>query len=310
MLKMDNLEEILRNNRPTASPSTLRTYRSILKTIAYRITHSLRWVETLPYFLTADFFRDNKEHILRYVNNSNLNTRKTQLCALYILTGDEDYHKSMMTDIKASNDEVERQEMNEKQQHNWISWEDVKSIYQANEDLVLPEMFSDGRGIRDKMMFQQLIIMALTTGVFIPPRRLMDWAEFKLRNINPETDNYISHRREGSVFVFNTYKTVKKYGRQEIAIPEKLHMMLRRWEEINHCDYLLVNTLGGKLGVSGLNQQIEKSFKLPTGGKKIGVNMLRHIYVSEKFADELKDRKKVANMMAHRLETQAEYIKH
>ena len=291
---MDNLEEILRNNRPTASPSTLRTYRSILKTIA-------RNIGPLPAFLTADFFRDNKEDILEYVAKSNLNTRKTQLCALFILTGNQEYHKAMMEGIKEHNEETVKQEMSPKQEENWISWKEVQGIYQCYEDLVLPEMYVLTRGSVSYNVFQVLIILAVTTGVFIPPRRLMDWAEFKLRNIDLEKDNYISHRKDGSVFVFNTYKTAKKYGRQEIPIPAKLYKMLLRWEEINPHDYLLVNTLGGKLGVSGLNNEIAKAFKIPTG-RKIGVNMLRHIYISEvvhKETPRLLEIQRVAEAMGH-----------
>jgi len=43
--------------------------------------------------------------------------------------------------------------------------------------------------------------------------------------------------------------------------------------------------------------------------KKIGSSLLRHIYLTDKYGDKLKEQKKSAENMAHSLKTQKEYIK-
>jgi hypothetical protein len=103
------------------------------------------------------------------------------------------------------------------------------------------------------------------------------------------------------------------YGQQIIDAPYDLcyvmavyiHHHLNRWPAGEE-HKLLLNYNGNSINMTaGIGRILNKAL-----GDSVGATALRHIYVSEKFADELKDRKKVANMMAHRLETQAEYIKH
>ena len=67
--------------------------------------------------------------------------------------------------------------------------------------------------------------MCLYSNVFIPPRRLIDYTEFKMREINPDTDNYMNK----NTFIFNKYKTAKVYGKQTIDIPVQLRNILNKW---------------------------------------------------------------------------------
>jgi hypothetical protein len=56
--------------------------------------------------------------------------------------------------------------------------------------------------------------------------------------------------------------------------------------------------------INSITYIINKIFK-----KKIGSSMLRHIYLSGKYGDELKERQKDANMMSHSVEMATDYIK-
>ncbi len=60
----------------------------------------------------------------------------------------------------------------------------------------------------------EYFILALMSGVQIPPRRSLDYADMKIRNYNKNTDNYY----ENGKFTFNQYKTFKQYGRVTIDI--------------------------------------------------------------------------------------------
>ena len=71
----------------------------------------------------------------------------------------------------------------------------------------------------------------------IPPRRAMDYIEFKINNNDKNKDNFI----KGNSLVFNTYKTSKAKGQQTIKIPKELKSILTKYIKIidNKSDYLL-----------------------------------------------------------------------
>ena len=50
---------------------------------------------------------------------------------------------------------------------------------------------------------QNYVLLSLLSGVFIPPRRSLDYCEFKIRNINKMNDNYM----DANKLVFDIYKT-------------------------------------------------------------------------------------------------------
>jgi hypothetical protein len=282
----DNIAEIILNRRPTISQGSLRTYRSILLSIAKKIGD-------IPPLLSADYYRENVDKILELISNNPLNTRKTQLSALYVLTEYEPYHKAMMEDISTSRDVVESQQMSKREEENWLPFTEIKKLYGECQKSVQSLWNKQDLTTQDRTRLQQFVIFSLVGGVHIPPRRLLDWTECKLRNYDTDVDNYI----EDGKFVFNNYKTAKKYGRQEIKIPVSLRVILTTWKAINPMDYLLVNTKGEKLTTSLLNSRIGELFP-----KKIGVSMLRHIYISDVVhtdTPKFKKLKEIASAMGH-----------
>ena len=53
----------------------------------------------------------------------------------------------------------------------------------------------------DLQTIQQYIILCLLSGIFIAPRRSLDYTEFKISNIDKDTDNYLDKNE----LVFNKY---------------------------------------------------------------------------------------------------------
>lgn len=121
------------------------------------------------------------------------------------------------------------------------------------------------------------------SGVFIPPRRSLDYCEFKIKNINKDVDNYLDKNK----LVFNRYKTAKTYGQQTIDIPIQLKNIITKWSKINPTDYLLIDTNGNKLNSVKLNQRFNSIF----GGKKIATNQMRHTFLSGKYAETSKTKR-------------------
>jgi len=124
--------------------------------------------------------------------------------------------------------------------------------------------------------------------MFIPPRRLKDYVDFKIKDIDQEKDNYI----EKKSMIFNSYKTSKTYQRQEIVIPPELLKILKKWIKVNPTEYLFFDSNGKKLSNVKLTQRLNKIF-----GKKASVNQLRHTYLSNKYQDTIKQNKEMEDDM-------------
>ena len=139
----------------------------------------------------------------------------------------------------------------------------------------------------DYQTIQNYIILCLLGGVFIPPRRSKDYVDFKIKNVDKSKDNYIDKNK----LIFNSYKTSKTYGKQELEMPDTLVKILKKWIKVNPTDWLLFDSNKNQLSNVKLNQRLNKLF----GDKKVGVNQLRHTYLSDKYQDTIKANTDMAN---------------
>jgi integrase len=151
---------------------------------------------------------------------------------------------------------------------------------------------------------QNLIIVALTSGLFIPPRRAIDWVEMVVDDIDKEKDNYLDVKKKE--FVFNKFKGSVQKGTQRVPVPKELLLLLKKFMNINENKYLLVDSRNQKMSSVKLNQHLERIW-----GKKAGVNIFRHSFISNKYpifnVEQLKkDAEKMGSSANMMLET---YIK-
>ena len=119
------------------------------------------------------------------------------------------------------------------------------------------------------MTIRDVVLLALTSGLYIPPRRSLDYSELKIRGINKDTDNYLLKNK----LVFNVYKTAKTYGRETIDVPPELQSLLKKYISLlpSGQEYLLVNKNGKKMNSVSIALALNKIFS-----KGVSVNMLRH----------------------------------
>lgn len=297
------ITDLLKNNRPNLSDSSLKTYTSILTSLYKKITKS-KDVPPVSFFL--------KEHsdILDYLKQFTPRRRRNILSALVSLADDGEhkkavdvYRKQMLKDQEDYEDEQREQKKTNKESENWMSLEDIRKIYQEKEKDT-KNIFSKVRYTMDDLQeAQDYIILALYNE--IPPRRLKDYTDMKVDNIDKNKDNYFDKKK--NKLIFNSYKTSKFYGQQEVDAPPKLAKLLKKWEKMNPSDYLLFDYKGNKLTSDKLTRRLNKIFD-----RKISVNMLRHIFISEgvlKDVPDLKELEKVAEQMGHNVEQQMLYKK-
>jgi hypothetical protein len=209
-------------------------------------------------------------------------------------------------------------EKSEKQEEAWLTWDEVKTKKDALREDVAAFLGNKRitAGQWDKLL--QHVVLSLYTD--IPPRRNQDYLDmYVVRKWNDKMEkdrNYYdlaTHR-----FIFNKFKTAKAYGTQIVEVPNTEEAPLQRVL----ADYikfhplakpkvkefkLLVKADGTNLStVNAITRCLNRIFD----GKKVGSSMLRHVYLSSKFGDTMKEMEKTADEMGHSTAVQKEYIKY
>jgi hypothetical protein len=268
------IKKLIKEKRPNLSEQSIKTYTSILKNLYSNI-------------FGDDFHVKNFEHvneILKYLHTIPSNRRKTVLSALVIITNNDEYRKVMLNDIHEYNTEQSKQVQNEKQQSSWLDNEEIKEIFYKLERMSKILYREPKLNMNELQEIQNYIILCLLGGIYIPPRRSKDYVDFKIRNINKDKDNYLDKRK----LIFNSYKTAKTYGKQELEIPIQLQKILKKWITVNPTEYLLFDSHENQLSNIKLTQRLNKLFD-----KKASVNQLRHTYLSNKYQSTIEQNKKM-----------------
>jgi integrase len=277
-----DLKEKIKECRPQLSASSITTYNSILKNIYKKVFDDDN----------IDFKKfEDTDKILEHLKDLPPNRRKTILSALVIITSDnKKYKELMLSDISSYNKEIGKQEKSETQEENWIESSTILAVW--NELKKNAELLYKKKDLKpnDLQQIQNFIIISLLGGIFIPVRRSKDYCDFVIVNPDKTTENYIDKNK----MYFNSYKTAKFYGTQELVIPKQLLSILRKWINVNPTKYLLFDTNMNKLTNVKLNQRFNKIF----GDKKISVNNMRHTYLTDKFGDTINKNKEIAKTMS------------
>lgn len=265
----------LKKLRPTLSEGSLKTYTSILKSLHSKIFGGS--IEKKDY--------DESKKILEFLKDLPSNKRKTILSALVVISNNNDYRKEMIEDIKEYTADAKKMEKSAVQEANWVTQDEIKNIYNEHRQDAMSCYKKSKLNMTDLQTIQQYIILCLLSGIFIAPRRSLDYTEFKISNIDKDTDNYLDKNE----LVFNKYKTAKFYNEQRVSCPKELLSILKKWIKTNNNEYLLFDSNGEKLTSVKLNQRLEKVF-----GKKCSVNLLRHSFLTDRFGDEIERSKKMS----------------
>jgi integrase len=298
-----DIKEYLKDKRPNLSAGSLTTYTSILKNLFSKLNDGSKDYD-------VNFF-DNYKMILEHLKEVEPKKRKTILSALVVICPDdicEHYRSIMMNDIKVSKSIDIEQKKTEKQKENWITQDEIREKYDKMYDKLEPLFLVKKIDAKSLTELQDLVLLALTSGIYIPPRRSLDWTDMMIRGYDKSKeskDNYMIKNK----FYFNRYKTDKTYGLETIDIPLALQNLLKKY--ISYLPttqkYLFVNRVGEKINSVRVTQALNKIFD----GKRISVNMLRHSFISHKYKDipKLKEMIQTAHEMGHSLNQALEYIK-
>jgi len=277
---MEVVKNYVKTKKPSLSQSSITTYASILKNLYKKV------------FGDGDIDMDKfnqTDKVLDHLKNIPPNKRKTILSSLVIITDKKPYRDLMLEDVRDYNKEIHKQEKTDEQKESWVNTNQVKDI--LNELKTNTELLYKKKNLTlgDLQEIQSYIIMCLLGGVYIPPRRSKDYVDFKIKSVDKAKDNFLDKNK----MYFNSYKTAKTYGQQIVDIPIQLKNILQKWIKINPTEYLLFDSNMNKLSSVKLNQRLNKIF----GEKKVGVNQLRHTYLTDKYAHTIAQKDDIKETM-------------
>ena len=300
--------KIIQRNRPHLAMSSCKTYVSIIRNLGNQIHTDLSNPEDIV---------THKDDIIKHYKELEPKLRKTRLAALitfldggkHSVEGAEDtikqFRQQMMKDTDVYTEEQKNQEKTDKQKDGWMSWDEIVADYKNLEKEV--SYFKTQTNLNKNQFKRVQIYVLLSCLLLMPPRRSTDFTAFKIRNEDELNDNYMTVKNRKAYFVFNTYKTSKKYGRETVEIPNALKNIILRWKLINKNDYLLVNSnMTKKINPTQLNNLLYDYFNRP-----LSTSLLRHIFLTEKYSDipAIKEMEKTAHDMGHSVGQAMQYVK-
>lgn len=291
-----DIQSVLRTNKPGVAESTLKQYTLIVGKLCKRL--NLEFSPTV--------FINNKSTVMNYLKDVPISTQRSVISAILAIHPDENYKELLDRANQDYNASKATGKKTEKEEQNWVTQDEIKDKLDELKRLYKSTATKKEKSSKDYQTLQNYIILALTSGYYIPPRRLADFTNLKINNINPQTDNYI---KDYNCLILNIYKTAGKYGEQEVGLPPKLVKIIDKFiKQTEHIDreYLLFDNYYQPLTSVKLNQRLNSIFD----GKKVSTNNFRHSYLTERFGDGYDSLKTTASMMGTSVNTiQGHYIK-
>ena len=240
-------------------------------------------------FLSLSFLR-NHQNIIKYIKeNLSVSTQKTYagtIASVLKLKPSKSNQKlieiytSFINDDDMNELKTQQSEKSMKQKDNWITQAEVIKIKEnlGNQASKISKKTELNRKEYDILLQNML----LSLYVNLPPRRASDYALIKYSNEGDDTKfNYYTDK---NIMVFNNYKTSKTYGKQEIDVSKNKPLlkdmkMYLKHRKSNAEDFLLVKYNGIAFNaINDITRTLNTIF-----GKNISTNMLRNIYVSDKY---------------------------
>jgi len=309
-IKEKDIPDIIKKERPNLKPISIKQYEAQLKKIK-------------KIFDSDDYdFLDNPEKVgdklkdLHYTSVRNM--YNAIIILLMALNSSKKYDKLIKkySDLRdeLNNKYIEEQKtgvISDKQKPNFATMEEI--------DKMLKELKSEVNVIKKKSKLNKTDKSTVKAWILfnmlirIPTRN--DAANMlyitqkdykKLSDDDKKQHNYLVNERNNLKFIYNQYKTSKKWGENIISVPPELKPMIRSYIKI--MGYNLGDNIF-PLTRNALSQLLVKTSKRILD-KKISSTILRKIYMSDKYSDMKDEMEKDAKIMGHSVATgQSVYTK-
>jgi hypothetical protein len=290
---MEELAKHIKHCRPKLAEASVKTYCNILRNLYKDL-----WQDDFDY----KKFLDHSTAVLKHLEGAKHNVRKTILSALVVISSgktQDAYRTKMIEDARQYNAEQKENKMTPQQRENWMSWKEIEDHVDKLKTKYYYIFKEANPKMEDLLLLQKYIVICCYT--MIPPRRCQDFCLMKVMGYDKTKDNFF----EKGKFVFTKYKTSKFSGVQIEKVPKALEILLNKWIKLTKNENLFFDYYGKPLNAAGITKILNSVFS----PKSISVNMLRHIYITEKSAPLMKQLEETAEAMGHSTNQAKLYVK-
>lgn len=316
---MDEIIDIIRQKR-NVSENTIKTYKTHLSKVMNNIEE--KNISGLS----------NCENIIDMLEKSDYKdvTKRAYLSSLVVCMDAHNmneqakkYRKKMLQYLAKEKEQYAKNEMSEKEKTNWATMDELCNHIKTYERKIKNSglMKKDTITKAEKDFLQQYVVAMLYCGDTAnhPPVRLdyspmlviseKDYNEKSKNNELPNEMNFLVVKsRNKKLFALHNYKTAKTYGIKKIPLSPKINTAVNKLLKFNKTDYLFENHQGRAMTSNSLGKLLSSAFS-PIN-KNITINLIRHIFVSEKYpVEKTKEQEADAEKMLHSPSTQKIYAK-
>jgi len=232
------------------------------------------------------------EKIMEVINSKPKNTGRSYLIAIVSVLKNKENGKlyaKYYPFLEAINKELKTNTTKSKTQvDNWISQDLIKQK-QVEYMKYLPKKSKKELNETEYDNLLHLLILSLYT--LIPPRRILDYVGMMI------TDDDKANTYNKSIFTFRNYKTAGTYKTQIEVVPKELNDIIKVYLKYKPKNDFFLSFYDGKpMNHSNqITRILNKIFS--EDGKKISVNMLRNIFLTDKFSPAIKEMEQIASQM-------------
>ncbi len=312
----------LKEKRPHLAEGSVSMYRggiiSLFKTVNDK--------NSLKTFTNLDWL-DDIENVSKEISDMPLQTQKIllQSASVFLDAQGKDelvkkYRAALFVVKKLHDKETEGQNKTAKEEENWCSWKSLEKVRNNYKQQLMNLGLLDAKITPDKVkpsqmaLFQKWVITSLYT--YQPPVRadyamdILSQSEYDaVPDEEKSKNNYLVINKREKFFHFNKYKTHNLHGDKRVKVNKPMNAVLNKWLNVNKSGWLLLNVKKEPVNENQLGKAVTIAFE--PCGKHIGINMLRKIYLTEKYQHEKAEKKADADAMLHSVSTQQkEYVKY
>ena len=304
-----DFEELIRKDRPDIKDNSIRSYLI-----------SLRKMNNNQALTDLKFLKNYKK-IVEFLDKFALSTKRNYISSILVIL--KGYNKKSYDDVLEKykkllselNDEynkkIDSHEKSHKQKENWMPLSELKKGLKIFKKEIKEREIKDKAkpSKKDMEILQQYVVVALYT-LHAPVR--LNYANMKIINsakdIKPNINYLLITGRNKKQFIFQEYKTSKHGGRKDIPVKKELNSVINMWLKYNKSSYLLLDSKDEPMNPNALGKYITKSFSFT--GKKVTLNLLRHIYISSNIdLEAIKKSQQMSEDMMHSQAMQEDYAK-
>ncbi len=296
--------------RPHLKPSTIKQYYHQLKKLQMRLKENdfeflMNADDTIQKInkLTSD---KNPTELLHFTSKRNIYNP----VILYLLALDKD--KNVIKKYEVERDKLNNQYQDEqltgkissKQGKNFVHIDDIIKMITTMKNELKPKLKTN-MNARDIALLKAYtlfeILVRFPTRNDLAGLQLITPSKFKkITEEEKKNNNYIVRAKPNSYFVWNEFKTDKKYQSISENIPKDLEKIINTYIKIN-------NYKSGDIifdfSRNGLSQILLNASGKYLGGIQLSTTMIRKSYLSSKYSDIKKEQDKDATTMKHSVET-------